>query len=469
MSSGPTRVLVVDDSAFVRRVLTEELSRFPDIEVVGTASDPYVARERIAELRPDVLTLDIEMPRMDGLTFLEKLMTHFPLPVVVVSSVAPKHSETALRALQLGAVEVVPKPGSSTSVPDVSRLLVHAVRAAGMARVRRIRPPAAPPPDATSRRSTGGGGISGGPGTPSGAGAPSGVRTHLPPRGGLQGGVRGGTEGVGPSGAPSRPGPGAPRGGSPPAGAGGRTVAAALAPPADPRIIALGASTGGTRALEAVLVTLPPTVPGVVIVQHMPPGFTRAFAERMDRVCALEVREAVDGDRVHPGLALVAPGDHHMTLHGSRGRYHVRLDAGPPVHHQRPAVDRLFDTVADRVGDAALGAVLTGMGADGADGLVRMREAGAVTMAQDEESCVVFGMPREAIRRGGAGRVLSLEAIGPAITAWAAGHRVEEEPRTGPEFASPPGPAVGPSGSGVASAGHAGRKPGRGPGLSAAS
>jgi two-component system chemotaxis response regulator CheB len=387
--SAVTRVLVVDDSALVRRVLTEELSRFPDIEVVGAASDPYVARERIAELRPDVLTLDIEMPRMDGLTFLEKLMTHFPLPVVVVSSVAPKHSETALRALQLGAVEVVPKPGSSTSVPDVSRLLVHAVRAAGMARVRRLRP--LPPP------------------------APGGAATRASPPGG----------GPGPAHRPASHPPGSPGGGAAVGGA-GLTAAAPLAPRIDPRIIALGASTGGTRALEAVLVTLPPTVPGVVIVQHMPPGFTRAFAERMDRVCALEVREAVDGDRVGPGVALVAPGDRHMTVHGTRGRYLVRLDSGPPVHHQRPAVDRLFDTVADRVGADALGAILTGMGADGADGLVRMRQSGAVTLAQDEESCVVFGMPREAIRRGGAGRVLPLDAIGPAITAWAAGHRATE-------------------------------------------
>lgn len=372
----PTRVLVVDDSALVRRVLTQELSRFPDIEVVGTASDPYVARERIAELRPDVLTLDLEMPRMDGLTFLEKLMTHFPLPVVVVSSVAPKNSETALRALELGAVEVVPKPGSSTSVPDVSRLLVHAVRAAGSARVQRRRK-ASP-------------GASAVPGGASPSPASHSRRPERPPA-------------VSPA---------------------ATSLAAGMPAPdashrSDPRIIALGASTGGTRALEAVLVSLPPTVPGIVMVQHMPPGFTKAFAERMNRVSALEVREAADGDRVHPGLALLAPGDWHMTLHGRSGHYHVRLDASAPLHHQRPAVDRLFFSVAEAAGERAAGAVLTGMGADGADGLVAMRARGAMTLAEAEETCVVFGMPREAIRRGGAGEVLPLPAIGPALAAWA--------------------------------------------------
>ena len=330
------RVLIVDDSALVRKVLSEELSRFPDIEVVGTAADPYVAREKLLQLNPDVITLDIEMPRMDGLSFLAKLMKHRPTPVVIVSSVAPEHSETALRALSLGAVEVVSKPGSAYSVPEVGRVLVRAIRSAAIARVR------APAP----------------------------------------------------------------------------TVLAPTRHPAfetTNKIIAIGASTGGTTAIELVLRALPASAPGIVIVQHMPEHFTKAFADRLNGICAMEVREARHGDSVTPGLALIAPGDKHMLLQRDGARYLVAIKDGARVHHQRPAVDVLFQTVARCAGRNAVAALLTGMGADGAAGMVALRESGAHTIAQDEESCVVFGMPKEAIKLGGADDILPLDEIPAAL------------------------------------------------------
>jgi two-component system chemotaxis response regulator CheB len=332
------RVLVVDDSAVVRKVLTEELSRFPDIEVVATASDPYVARDRIIQHAPDVLTLDVEMPRMDGLSFLSKLMRHHPLPVVVVSSLTPAHSENALRALQLGAVEVIPKPGSQFSVPDVGRQLVRAIRAAAVADV------AAP-----------------------GRSAPVSPVTHALPL---------------------------------------RTTH---------KVLAVGASTGGTRAIEALLSALPPDVPGTVIVQHMPGGFTETFARRLDQVCPMQVREACAGDAVVPGLALIAPGGQHMVLQRSGASYRVDVRDGPPVHHQRPAVDVLFDAVARHAGANAVGVILTGMGADGARGLLAMREAGATTLAQDEASSVVWGMPKAAVELGAADEIVSLADMPRAI------------------------------------------------------
>jgi two-component system chemotaxis response regulator CheB len=337
------RVLVVDDSALVRKILTEELSREPDITVVGTAVDPYVAREKILQLRPDVLTLDVEMPRMDGLTFLEKLMRHHPLPVVVVSSLTPKNSEAALRALSLGAVEVIAKPGSALSIPEVARQLVRAVRAAAVARVTRLEPPL----PATARR-------------------PS-TAAHLAA-------VRG-----------------------------------------SHAVVAIGASTGGTRAIEHVLTELPADAPGIVIVQHMPEGFTASFAARLDELCQIEVREAKDGDRLGTGLALLAPGNRHMLLERSGAHLQVRLKDGPPVHHSRPAVDVLFHSVARLAGRNAVGIVLTGMGADGAAGLLAMRQAGAHTIAQDEQSSVVFGMPKEAIRVGAAAEILPLDRVAAAV------------------------------------------------------
>jgi two-component system chemotaxis response regulator CheB len=337
------RVLVVDDSAVVRKVLTEELSKHDDIEVVGSAIDPYAARDKIVALRPDVITLDLEMPRMDGLSFLSKLMKYYPLPVVVVSSLTQKNSEAALMALQLGAVEVVAKPGSQFSLPDVHRQLVHAIRAASTARVRK--PQELNPSDATP------------------AAAPS----HRPPL---------------------------------------RTTH---------KILAIGASTGGTQAIEAVLLGLPADCPGTVIVQHMPEFFTASFAKRLDNLCSMEVREARDGDAVVPGLALVAPGNRHMILQHSGTTYHVRIKGGPPVHHQRPAVDVLFVSVSQSAGPNAIGVILTGMGADGAKGLHAMRKTGAYTIAQDEGSCIVFGMPKEAIKLGAADEIKPLDEIPGAI------------------------------------------------------
>ncbi len=333
------RVLVVDDSALVRRVLSEELSRFPDIQVVGTAVDPYMARDRIKELRPDVLTLDVEMPRMDGLSFLAKLMKHYPLPVVVVSSLTPEHSENALRALRLGAVEVIPKPGSQFTVPDVGRRLVRAIRAAAAARVRRVveEEEGAPPSALPANLKT----------------------TH--------------------------------------------------------KILGIGASTGGTQAIERLLRDLPPNAPGTAIVQHMPPGFTASFAARLDKICPMAVREAKDGDILAPGLALLAPGGHHLLVKRSGARYHAAVRSGPPVNRHKPSVDVLFQSLAGSAGPNAVGVILTGMGADGAKGLRELREAGAHTIAQDESTSVVFGMPKAAIDLGGVEDVLPLERISGGI------------------------------------------------------
>lgn len=354
------RVLVVDDSALVRKVLSEELARVPDIEVVGSAADPYVAREKIARLAPDVLTLDVEMPRMDGLSFLAALMKHHPLPVVVVSSLTPRHGELALRALALGAVEVVPKPGSTLSVPDVARDLVRAVRAAAQAR-------------------------------------PAALRS------------------VSPAGSADKGGPAAAaeRGAAPPA----RSERFLTTD----KVVAVGASTGGTRAIETMLAAMPAGGPGTVIVQHMPQGFTASFAERLNGLCAMEVREARDQDVISQGLALIAPGGHHLLVQRSGARYVVGIKDGPPVHHQRPAVDVLFQSVARAAGPNAVGVLLTGMGADGARGLLAMREAGAHTFAQNEASCVVFGMPKEAIALGAADEVLPLDRMAPSVLAHLGG------------------------------------------------
>ncbi|MHB1223833.1 MAG: protein-glutamate methylesterase/protein-glutamine glutaminase [Gemmatimonadaceae bacterium] len=347
------RVLVVDDSALVRRILSEELGRQPDIQVVGTATDPYVARDRIVRLRPDVVTLDVEMPRMDGLSFLAKLMKHFPIPVVVVSSLTPRDSENAVRALALGAVEVVAKPGSSLSTPDVAGELARAIRHAASVHVRALGPRVR---DGAVRPAR----------TPALAGA---------------GGAGGAGGGVGPRLQTTH------------------------------KVLAIGASTGGTQAIERVLRSLPADAPGTVIVQHMPEHFTAAFARRLNQLCAMEVREARDQDAVVPGVALIAPGNRHMLLQASGARYLVRVKDGPPVHHQRPAVDVLFQSVARAAGPNAVGVVLTGMGGDGAKGMLAMREAGARTFAQDEESCVVFGMPKEAIRLGAAEEVVALDDV----------------------------------------------------------
>ena len=335
------RVLIVDDSAVVRKVLSDELSKYRDIEVVGTAIDPYVARDKIVKLHPDVITLDVEMPRMDGLSFLAKLMKHYPTPVVIVSSLTPEGSASAIRALQLGAVEVISKPGSRYSVPDVGRQLVRAIRIAAGARPTAHIGPIRKPP-----------------------------RRKLPPL---------------------------------------------LLPALDNRIIAIGASTGGTQAIEKVLLGLPANCPGLTIVQHMPEHFTATFAERLNDVCQMEVREARDNDRIRPGLALVAPGNRHLIIQKDGGEYVVRVKDGAMVHHQRPSVDVLFYSVASNAGSNAIGVLLTGMGADGAKGLLAIRENGGTTIVQDEETCVVFGMPKEAIKLQAATEVAPLQNISQAV------------------------------------------------------
>jgi two-component system, chemotaxis family, protein-glutamate methylesterase/glutaminase len=335
------RVLVVDDSAVVRKALSQALARDPEIEVVGAAPDPYVARDLIARTRPHVLTLDIDMPRMDGLTFLTKLMGHCPLPVIIVSSLTPRGSRMALQALELGAIDVISKPESAYAVGDLGVQLTRTIKAAALIDVRKLVPAA---PDAAA--------------------------SPLPPL--------------------------------------------ALLGAAAHRIVAIGGSTGGTRAIAEIIGRFPANGPATLIVQHMPPGFTRAFAQRLDQLSAMNVREAGAGDALERGLALVAPGDQHMTVGRAGGRTIVMLRDGPRVNFQRPSVEVLFDSVAETIGAQAVGILLTGMGDDGAQGLLRMRSAGASTIAQDEATSVVFGMPREAILRGAAEQVLALPEIADA-------------------------------------------------------
>jgi two-component system chemotaxis response regulator CheB len=345
MTGKKIKVLIVDDSAIVRKVLTETLSGMEDIEVVGTAPDPYVARDKILSLRPDLITLDIEMPRMDGLTFLKKLMRHHPMPVIIISSLALNSARIALEAVSEGAIEVLAKPNGPYSVGDLKATLAGKIRAAAVAR----------------------------------------LQNHKP--------------------LPENPNPQPVR----------KTPAASRAPMGQSKIVAIGASTGGTEAIANVLADLPADGPAVIITQHIPPVFSRAFADRMNQCCAIEVKEAQDGDTVQPGLALVAPGNFHMVLRKDHGTYRVSIKDGPLVCYQRPSVDVMFSSVADVAGPAAVGVILTGMGADGARGLRRMKEVGARTIAQDEASCVVFGMPKEAIRLGAADRVMSLCHIAGAI------------------------------------------------------
>lgn len=333
------KVLVVDDSAIVRKVLSEELSREKDIKIVGTAPDPYVARDKIVRLKPDVITLDIEMPRMDGLTFLKKLMRYYPLPVIIVSSLTKKGGKLAMDALSLGALEVISKPSAAYSVGDMSVQLADKIRAVAHVSVQ-AKIPSSP------------------------------------------------SVGIAKQEAPLR----------------------ALSATTN-KIIAIGASTGGTEAIKTVLTGMPHNGPGILIVQHMPAKFTTSFAERLDGLCAIHVKEAEDGDSVVNGTALIAPGNYHMLLRRSGARYYVQVKSGPMVHHQRPSADVLFKSVADYAGSNAMGIILTGMGADGADGLLKMRNAGARTIAQDEKSCVVFGMPKEAIKMGAAEVVVNLHRV----------------------------------------------------------
>ena len=338
--NGKIKVMVVDDSAIVRKILSDTIAMESDMEVVATAPDPYVARDKILALKPDVITLDIEMPRMDGLTFLKKLMKFHPLPVIIISSLTKASCEISLEALASGAVEVMEKPGGPYSIGELREGLAQKLRAAAGARVS---PPVSkqfvvqpPPPQ-----------------------APVLMQNDM--------------------------------------------------------VIAIGASTGGTEAIRDVLMKLPANIPGIVITQHIPKQFSTSFARRLDASCPFEVKEAEDGDEVRPGRALVAPGDFHMVLRARAGGYFVQVQDGPKICYQRPAVDVMFASVANTAKSRAVGVLLTGMGADGAQGLLSMRNAGARTISQNEQTCVVYGMPREAERLNAVEQVLPLPGIPAAI------------------------------------------------------
>ncbi len=364
-----TTVVVVDDSALVRGLLAEIINRQPDMECIGAASDPLVAREMIRNLNPDVITLDVEMPRMDGIDFLSKLMRLRPMPVVMVSTLTERGAEVTLRALELGAIDFVAKP--KIGVADGLRLLAEditeKVRIAARAHVRRLPPAAAPA------------------GT-SPASSAAGVRPAAP--------------------------------------------VSNLGRLSTEKIIFIGASTGGTEATKEVLMNLPPDSPAVVITQHMPPGFTKSYAARLDSLCRIRVKEAVDGDRILPGHAYIAPGGLHLSVERSGANYVARVRDGEPVNRHKPSVEVLFESAAKVVGPNAVGVMLTGMGADGARAMKAMKDAGSWNVCQDEASCVVFGMPREAIAHGAAHEVLPLQRIAPAVverlrnTVGAAMHRV---------------------------------------------
>jgi len=346
VSGRRVRVLVVDDSALVRAVLTQGLALDPEIEVVGSASDPFVARDRIVQLRPDVLTLDVEMPRMDGVEFLRRLMPQHPLPVLMVSALTERGAQITMEALEAGAVDFVTKPAADVQrgLGEMLAELREKVKAVSRADVSRWKTGAAQP----------------------------------------------------------RPRPAATR---------------ALAVTTD-KIIAVGASTGGTQAVRDLMSGFPADMPGTVIVQHMPPGFTRLFAQNLDLVCAMTVREAREGDRLIPGLALVAPGDQHLRVVRSGGTYLVKLDSGEKVNGHRPSVDVLFQSVARDVGANATGVILTGMGGDGAKGLLEMRQAGARTLGQDERSSIVYGMPKVAAELGAVEQQGNPAALGDRLVSF---------------------------------------------------
>ena len=338
-----TRVLIIDDSALIRSLLTEIISKQVDLEVVGAAPDPLVAREMIRALNPDVLTLDVEMPRMDGLDFLEKLMRLRPMPVVMVSTLTERGAEVTMRALELGAIDFVSKPklGIASGMQQLSTEICDKIRIAAKARLHR----------------------------------------HVAPRAAGE------------------------------AGAVDKVAPAKYSRMSTEKVVAIGSSTGGTEAVREVLIRLPADFPGVLITQHMPPGFTRSFAARMNSLSRIAVSEARDGERVLPGHAYIAPGDHHMRLTRSGSNYVIALDDGEPVNRHRPSVEVLFESVAAAAGGNAMGVMLTGMGKDGARAMLAMREAGSFNLAQDEASCVVFGMPREAIAVGAVHEVLPVTQI----------------------------------------------------------
>lgn len=346
------KVLIVDDSAVVRQTLSMILNSDPDIEVLGTAADPFFAAKKIAKEVPDVITLDIEMPRMDGLTFLKKIMNQHPIPVVVISSLASESTQTGIRALEFGAVEIITKPQLNTKAffEESKIRICDSVKAAAMARIKRRVNPAS---------------------------------IVVEPK----------------------------------------YSADAVIPDIKVKsmietteiVVAVGASTGGTEALRVFLEAMPPDVPGIVIVQHMPEFFTRSFANRLNELCRITVKEAENGDSVIRGRALIAPGNHHMLLKRSGARYYVEVTTGPLVNRHRPSVDVLFRSTSRYAGKNAIGIIMTGMGDDGARGLLEMKEAGAFTIAQDEKTCVVFGMPNEAIKLNAADKILPLEGIAPFV------------------------------------------------------
>jgi two-component system, chemotaxis family, protein-glutamate methylesterase/glutaminase len=353
-NAGRIRVVIVDDSALIRQLLTEIINDTPDLEVVGAAPDPLVAREMIRSLSPDVITLDVEMPKMDGLSFLEKLMRLRPMPVVMISSLTDTGAETTLRALELGAVDFVSKPKFDVGrgVRDYAQEITDKLRAAARAKVRKLAPMTVDPAQSAD--------------------------AVLPLKQRVQ---HVSTE----------------------------------------KLIVIGASTGGTEAIREVLAGMPQDCPGILITQHMPAAFTRSFASRLNNVCRITVKEAEDGERVLPGHAYIAPGDAHLLLRRSGASYVTELSDGPPVNRHRPSVDVLFRSAANHAGRNATAIILTGMGKDGAAGMLEMKQAGACTIAQDEATCVVFGMPREAIACGAVEEILPLKqiaarAIGPLGT-----------------------------------------------------
>lgn len=356
------RVLIVDDSASVRTTLSEIIDADPDLEVMATAADPYVAVERIRQEVPDVIFLDVEMPRMDGLTFLRKLMSQRPIPVVICSSLAEAGSDTLMQLLEAGAVDVVTKPRVDTSqfLLESSMRICDAAKAAAHAKLKGIKKPA--PQLRVEAKLT--------------------ADAVLPPL------------------------------------SAARAASLKLSMQVTEPIVAIGASTGGTEALRELLEQLPADSPGIVIVQHMPEKFTNAFARRLDTLCAMQIKEAESGDQVIQGRVLIAPGNQHMALRRTGSRYTVEILDGPHVSRHRPSVDVLFRSTAQAAGRNAMGVILTGMGDDGARCLLEMREAGAYTVAQDEESSVVFGMPKEAIERGAVAKVLALKRIPADILSW---------------------------------------------------
>ena len=359
MGSQPVRVLIVDDSASVRQILSTILSEDPAIEIMGTASDPYAAARRLQNELPDVIILDIEMPRMDGITFLRKIMAQHPIPVIICSSLTEEGSNVMFEAFEAGAVDIVPKPRIDTrqALLECSSRLRDAVKSAALARVR----PRAPRRSVIEKKLT--------------------ADVIIPP------------------------------------------PVQSKARPTTERIVCIGSSTGGTEALADVLEALPAHAPGILIVQHMPAGFTAAFARRLDSMCQIRVKEAEDGEPVLPGCAYIAPGARHMLLQRTGLRYQIAIKDGPPVSRHRPSVDVLFRSAAQHAGANALGVIMTGMGDDGARGLLEMKKLGAPTRAQDEESCVVFGMPKEAIALGAAEKVVALSQIPREILLWhQAGH-----------------------------------------------